>query len=98
MKDDSHILSRERIIVTDTLLIDEISMISSKSLLDVEFILRKIRNNDRPFGGMQVNIFKSNLIIFFVGVGLAKIKFPVLGICLSCTVQLKQMPVTVRCV
>lgn len=37
-----------------TLIIDEISMLSKKLFTALEYIARKIRGNDRPFGGMQI--------------------------------------------
>lgn len=39
---------------TDILIIDEISMLSAKLFNQVEFICRKIRENDFYFGGLQV--------------------------------------------
>ena len=44
-----------RIIRTlDLLIIDEVSMVRSDLLDAVDFTLRKVRNNDRPFGGVQL--------------------------------------------
>ena len=46
--------NRSNIINTDTLIIDEISMISSKTFTQLEYIFRKIRQNDKLFGGIQM--------------------------------------------
>ena len=37
----------------EVLIIDETSMISSRVLETVEFVMRSVRNSDRPFGGLQ---------------------------------------------
>jgi ATP-dependent DNA helicase PIF1 len=39
---------------TETLIIDEISMLDGESLDNLEFIARVIRNNNLPFGGLQL--------------------------------------------
>ncbi|MDP3970557.1 MAG: PIF1 family DEAD/DEAH box helicase [bacterium] len=39
---------------TDVLIIDEVSMLHSYRLDMVDKVLKKIRNNDEPFGGLQV--------------------------------------------
>ncbi|KAK3100053.1 hypothetical protein FSP39_013962 [Pinctada imbricata] len=44
----------ENIKNTDVLIIDEASMLSAKTLSQVEVACRQIRENDRYFGGMQV--------------------------------------------
>jgi ATP-dependent DNA helicase PIF1 len=46
--------ARERICGTDTLFIDEISMISGNLLDILNNISRTLRRSDRPFGGIQV--------------------------------------------
>ncbi len=46
--------AKENITTTDTLILDEISMVSKKSLEQLEFICRHIRGNNKVFGGMQV--------------------------------------------
>lgn len=72
---------RKRLSINNILLIiDEISMLSSDLLDKLDFILKNIRNNNKPFGGIQlllsgdllqleaINqelIYKSNNIIFF---------------------------------
>lgn len=38
------------------LIVDEISMINAELLDKVEYILRKVRSNPAPFGGIQVCI------------------------------------------
>lgn len=45
---------RYNIIHTDTLIIDEISMLSSRTFSQLEFLLRKVRGIEKPFGGIQV--------------------------------------------
>lgn len=44
----------KRFNTTDVLIIDEISMFDADRLDAVDSVLRKIRNNDLPFGGIQV--------------------------------------------
>ena len=39
---------------TDLLIVDEVSMLSRKLLESIEFIARKVRNNNKFFGSMQV--------------------------------------------
>lgn len=43
-----------RIVSTDVLIIDEVSMISHKVFSQLHFICRSIRANDYPFGGIQL--------------------------------------------
>lgn len=45
----------ENIKATDVLFIDEISMLSAKTFLDIEEVFRRSRGINRPFGGIQVN-------------------------------------------
>ena len=45
---------KQRIFNTQCLIIDEMSMISAKTLNQVEFILRNTRNNSFSFGGIQM--------------------------------------------
>ncbi|PIK42460.1 hypothetical protein BSL78_20689 [Apostichopus japonicus] len=45
---------RDGIISTDTLIIDEVSMISRNVFLQIEVISRRVREKSLPFGGMQV--------------------------------------------
>lgn len=45
---------RERFTKTKVLIIDEVSMLSSKTLEIVDTVLRTFRDNDNPFGGMQI--------------------------------------------
>ena len=40
---------------TDVLIIDQLSMISAKILFDIEYVLRALRENSLPFGGIQVS-------------------------------------------
>ncbi|KAL3842009.1 hypothetical protein ACJMK2_020082 [Sinanodonta woodiana] len=45
---------KRRIINVDTLCIDEISMLSLKLLLQIEKVLRTVRESNIPFGGIQI--------------------------------------------
>lgn len=56
-----HKTAKDRWKVTDVLIIDEISMINGDLLDSLEFIARKIRNNDIPFGGIQLVLVGDNL-------------------------------------
>ena len=53
---ESESFERERmnIINTETLIIDEISMISCKTFSQLEFLFRNVRKIDKLFGGMQI--------------------------------------------
>lgn len=42
---------------TDMLIIDEVSMMSSKLLNILDLLARKVRRNPKPFGGMQLMMF-----------------------------------------
>ncbi|MHB9052405.1 MAG: ATP-dependent DNA helicase [Thermoleophilia bacterium] len=44
----------KRIEGTQTLIIDEISMLNGKTLSSVDAVCRAVKNNRKPFGGMQV--------------------------------------------
>ena len=52
--DDSFADPRRRILTTHTLIIDEISMLSKKIFEMVEFVCRKVKDNNKVFGGLQV--------------------------------------------
>ncbi|KAJ8020345.1 ATP-dependent DNA helicase PIF1 [Holothuria leucospilota] len=45
---------KDRILRTDTLIIDEISMLSQKIFHQIDFICRKIHGKPQPFGGAQM--------------------------------------------
>jgi ATP-dependent DNA helicase PIF1 len=45
---------RKRVSETDALLIDEISMVSSRILSQLELVCRTVRNNNVTFGGIQI--------------------------------------------
>lgn len=45
---------RNNILTTDCLIIDEISMVSSKLFTQIEYLCRKVLNSDIIFGGIQV--------------------------------------------
>lgn len=51
--DDSLHNIKETVLTTDTVIIDEISMLSRKIFEDVEQLCRCVRNNNAPFGGIQ---------------------------------------------
>ncbi|MBL8159772.1 AAA family ATPase [Candidatus Saccharibacteria bacterium] len=55
-KFDEHLLKGRRDIIetTDVLIIDEISMLHDYRLDMVEEVARRVRKNDKPFGGIQV--------------------------------------------
>jgi len=56
-----HKTAKDRWRNTDVLIIDEISMINGYLLDSLEYIARNMRNNDKPFGGMQVVLVGDNL-------------------------------------
>ena len=45
---------KQRILATEVLVIDEISMLSQKTLEQLEFVCRKTKKNEVVFGGIQV--------------------------------------------
>ncbi|KAL3876691.1 hypothetical protein ACJMK2_034495 [Sinanodonta woodiana] len=45
---------KRRIMNVDTLFIDEISMLSLKLFLQIEKVLRTVRESNFPFGGIQI--------------------------------------------
>lgn len=53
-KNDDYSATLQRYLSTQVLVIDEISMISSKLLADFEYVCRKVRGENLWFGGMQV--------------------------------------------
>lgn len=46
--------ARKRIEATQTLIIDEISMLNGKTLSSVDAVCRTVKDSSKPFGGMQV--------------------------------------------
>jgi ATP-dependent DNA helicase PIF1 len=46
--------AKSRIRGTNTLIIDEVSMLPGKILAFVDYVCREVRGDDRPFGGIQV--------------------------------------------
>jgi DNA replication protein DnaC len=50
--EDAWVGTEDRIKNVDTLIIDEISMISAKIFQQAEYVCRKIRNNSNIFGGL----------------------------------------------
>ena len=51
--DESLQEAKQRIKLTDVLIIDEVSMLSSKLFLDIDYLFRKIRSSELTFGGIQ---------------------------------------------
>lgn len=41
----------------EVIIIDEISMVRADLMDAIDFVLRKIRNNNKPFGGVQMVVF-----------------------------------------
>ena len=54
MHDQDYSSSRDNIISCQLLIVDEISMISLHLITLIDIIMRRVRNDDRPFGGVQV--------------------------------------------
>lgn len=52
--DDNYNEVKAKIIDTEVLFIDEVSMLSLKNFTNIDALCRAVRNNDIPFGGMQV--------------------------------------------
>jgi ATP-dependent exoDNAse (exonuclease V) alpha subunit len=52
--DDHYKDACERLLTTELLIIDEISMLSAKLLTTLELVSRHVRKSDIVFGGMQV--------------------------------------------
>ncbi|MDR1498680.1 MAG: AAA family ATPase, partial [Rickettsiales bacterium] len=53
----SGINTRKKIQKTEILTIDEVSMLSMETFEKVDKLLRMVRNNDKPFGGIQMILF-----------------------------------------
>lgn len=52
--DDRFADAKKRILETQCLVIDEISMLSARTFDMIEFVCRHVRRCDQVFGGMQV--------------------------------------------
>ena len=52
--DERYIETKERLVKTEVLIVDEVSMISNKVMSQVEFLCRKVRKINHLFGNMQV--------------------------------------------
>jgi ATP-dependent exoDNAse (exonuclease V) alpha subunit len=52
--DERYIETKERLVKTEVLIVDEGSMISNKVMSQVEFLCRKVRKINQLFGNMQV--------------------------------------------
>ena len=61
--DPGQAATKDRIMNTDTLICDEISMLSAKMFQQIEAVLRLVRGKNEAFGGIQVNIFGPLLIL-----------------------------------
>ena len=53
LKDDNLHTIKDRILNTDCIIIDEVSMLSSRTFGHIEILCRKVRKSDKPFGGIQ---------------------------------------------
>ena len=53
LKDDNLHTIKDRILNTDCIIIDEVSMLSSRTIGHIESVCRKVRKSDKPFGGIQ---------------------------------------------
>lgn len=51
------IYTRKKILNTDMLAIDEVSMLSKETFENLDLLLRLVKDNDRPFGGIQILLF-----------------------------------------
>jgi ATP-dependent DNA helicase PIF1 len=54
MENDEFHSSKKNILTVDVLFIDELSMISCRTFNKIEFLFRKVRNVNKPFGGIQI--------------------------------------------
>lgn len=54
LNDESYYEKRQAIFTTDVLIVDEISMLSMKIFDTLEYVCRKLRNNNTNFGSLQV--------------------------------------------
>lgn len=62
--DDKFAEAKKRIQQTQSLIVDEISMLSAKVFNMVEFVCRHVKKTDTVFGGIQVRIInKGNYLI-----------------------------------
>lgn len=53
----SGIYTRKKIINTQILAIDEVSMLSKETFENLDLLLRLVRGNEKPFGGIQILLF-----------------------------------------
>lgn len=54
MSDENFSDTKENIISVDTIIIDEISMLSLKLLEQIHYVMKSVRKNSYPFGGVQI--------------------------------------------
>ena len=53
LKDDNSYIIKDRILNTDCIIIDEVSMLSSRTFGHIESLCRKMRKSGIPFGGIK---------------------------------------------
>ena len=53
LHDDDRRDTHDSILNTDVIVIDEVSMLSQRTLEQLNFVCQKIHKNNKPFGGMQ---------------------------------------------
>ena len=71
MIDNRFINTKQRIIETEVLIIDEVSMVSKKNFEQAEYICRKIKNPAFYFGGIQVILTCYLLVEIILRTGLS---------------------------
>lgn len=54
MSDENFSVTKENIISDDTIIIDEISMLSLKLLEQIHYVMKSVRKNSYPFGAVQI--------------------------------------------
>lgn len=54
MSDENYSVTNENIISVDTIIIDEISMLSLKLLEQIHYVMKSVRKNSYPFGAVQI--------------------------------------------
>ena len=55
--DDNYFETKQRILNSDVVLLDECSMLSRKTLEQIDFLCRNVRENPKPFGDIQMCLF-----------------------------------------
>jgi ATP-dependent DNA helicase PIF1 len=54
MSDENYADTKENILAVNTIIIDEISMLSVKMFEQIQYILKSVRQSSYPFGGIQI--------------------------------------------